>query len=90
LLKLDNNENNSVLRFRPVQGIEEKIKATPPINGYVYFATDTKKIYCGKNGEFLLMGGNSGVYYGKRPISDDEKYGDEVLFTFDASQIDGD
>ena len=36
------------------------------------------------------MGGSSGVYYGRRPISDDEKYGDEVLFTFLTSQIDGD
>lgn len=32
-------------KFRPVQGTSEKIIAAPYSEGYVYFATDTGKIY---------------------------------------------
>lgn len=66
------------LSFRPVQGTEEKIKALNPIDGYVYFAIDTKKIYCGKNGDFVPMGGNSGIYYGKRKLTEEEKLDNSI------------
>lgn len=82
--------DNIGLPFRPVQGTENKIKSLTPTNGWLYFATDTKKIYCGKNNEFIPMGGNSGIYYGTRPLTEDEKYGEEVLFTFSIEQIEGD
>ena len=32
-------------RFRPVRGLEAKIQAAPIVPGYIYFATDSKKIY---------------------------------------------
>ena len=67
------------LSFRPVQGTEERIKALNPTDGYVYFATDTKKIYCGKDGDFVPMGGNSGIYYGKKILTDEEKYDETVV-----------
>lgn len=80
--------------FIPVQGKEELIKIRYPEakNGYVYFATDTKKIYCGKNGEYIPMGGNSGIYYGKRQLKEDEKYNEDIIdFIFIIpDDIDGD
>ena len=45
-------------KFRPYRGTEEKIKAIPYSNGYVYFATDTGKIFLDYNEERLTMGGN--------------------------------
>lgn len=75
--------------FRPVRCLEESIETLAPIEGYVLFTTDTKKIYACIDGEYKMMGGSSGVYYGDRVLTDDEKYGDEVFFTFYASQIDG-
>lgn len=83
-------QNEIKLPFQPVQGTEKFIKQTEPKNGYIYFATDTKKIYCGKNGEFISMGGNSGIYYGNRTLTDDEKYGDQSFFSFLPEEIDSD
>ena len=34
-------------------------------------------------------GGNSGIFYGSRQLSDDEKYGEEVFFSFTPDEIDG-
>ena len=36
------------------------------------------------------MGGNSGIYYGIRRLTDDEKYGDDPTLTFTPEQIEGD
>jgi hypothetical protein len=39
--------------------------------GWVYFATDSKKIYLDANGESKLpMGGNSGIYYGQMEMTE--------------------
>ena len=43
--------------FRPVRGTEAAIKALPIVDGYVYYATDTCKIYMDKGEERLCMGG---------------------------------
>lgn len=43
--------------FRPLRGTEEKILAGPAIDGYIYFATDTGKIFLAKDYEFIPMGG---------------------------------
>ena len=75
--------------FRPVRCLEEKVETLEPIEGYVLFTTDTKKIYTCIDGEYKTMGGNSGVYYANRLLTDDEKYGDETILTFYAFQIAG-
>ena len=75
--------------FRPVRCLEEAVETMAPVEGYVLFTTDTKKIYACIDGEYKMMGGSSGVYYANRSLSDEEKYGDEVFFTFYASHIDG-
>ena len=66
--------------FRPVRCTSNDIKDIPSQNGFVYFTTDTKKIYCGvADGKYLMMGGNSGIAYGTRELTDDEKFGDQVF-----------
>lgn len=51
-------------KFRPYRGKDETIKGIPYSNGYVYFATDTGRIYLDYNGERLSMGGNgASVFY---------------------------
>lgn len=75
--------------FRPVKCREKDLTTREPVNGFVYFTIDTHKIFVGHNGEYMAMGGTSGVYYGKRHLTDDEKYGNDVLFKFYPSDIDG-
>jgi hypothetical protein len=60
------------LPFRPVIGTNEQILKQVPQPGYVWFATDTKKIYYSDNNSFLSMGGNTGIYYGKKQLTHDE------------------
>lgn len=55
-------------KFRPYRGTEEKIKTIPYSNGYVYFATDTGKIFLDYNEERLTMGGNgASLFYATDP-----------------------
>lgn len=50
--------------FRPVQGEEESILNTPYSEGWVYFATDSGKIFLDANNERIVMGGSgSSLYY---------------------------
>ena len=69
--------------FRPVKCTEAALANLTAVQGYVYFATDTKKIFFGNNGEFVPMGGNSGFYYGHKAFSDPA----DLSFTID--DIDG-
>lgn len=73
------------LPFRVVRGTEAAIQDRPTEEGYLYFSTDTKKIYMGKNGEKLPMGGNSGIYYGIRDSKPTDT--DEGDFYFLVSEI---
>lgn len=91
LFSMGGQETDSV--FRPVRCVEDDIdpvKGRPSVNGFVYFTTDTKKIYLGvPEGKYIMMGGSSGVFYGSRQLTDDEKYGDEAFFSFTPEEIDG-
>lgn len=75
--------------FRPIRCREKDLETRPAVNGFVYFTTDTKKIYCGFQNQYLLMGGTSGVYYGQRIFSEDETDTEETLFVFTTSEIEG-
>lgn len=75
--------------FRPVKCLEEDIEKLAPIDGYVLFTTDTRKIYACIDGEYQMMGGSSGVFYANKYLTDEEKYGDAVIFTFIHEDIDG-
>ena len=43
--------------FRPVRGLEEKILAGPALDGHLYFATDTGRIFLSDGWDFIPMGG---------------------------------
>jgi hypothetical protein len=62
--------------FRPVKCLEEDVKKLTPVEGYVLFTTDTRKIYACIDDEFKMMGGSSGVFYANKYLTDEEKYGD--------------
>lgn len=75
--------------FRPVRCTERQLEGHKAVDGFVYFTTDTKKIYCGINNEFTPMGGNSGIYYGDRYFTEDETGTEQTDFTFTSSEIQG-
>lgn len=76
--------------FRPVRCAESALETMTPVDGHVIFTTDSRKIFLATNGEFKMMGGSSGVFYGTKVLTDDEKYGDQVIFSFLHDDIDGD
>lgn len=75
--------------FRPVRCLEEDLETLAPIEGYVLFTTDTRKIYTCINGEYQMMGGSSGVFYANKYLTDEEKFGDQIIFSFLHIDIDG-
>ena len=54
------------ISFRPVRGTEKTISSLPITDGYIYFATDSGKIYLDKGTERILVGGGVGsvIFYG--------------------------
>lgn len=55
----------SKLPFRPIQGSEAKINAHSIEDGYIYYATDSGKIFLDSNGKRITMGGSGvAIYYG--------------------------
>lgn len=75
-------------RFTPIRGTESQILASEPTKGYIWFALDTKKIYYSNGEEFISMGGNSSIYYGKMMLSEEPEEG-QVNFDFQFLDIDG-
>lgn len=75
-------------QFIPVRGLEEKILEKEHNNGYVYFATDTGKIYIDTPEENKkLMGGSSGIFYA-RHIHIDTPTPEQEDFEFYLSELD--
>lgn len=79
---------NTITPFRPVKCTEKAKDKRDPVEGFVYYTTDSKKIYLGSNGKYLPMGGNSGIYYGNREISEEEA--ELTALTFYIYDIEGD
>jgi hypothetical protein len=73
---------NGKTRFRPVTGTEAQIEGTQKNPGYVYFASDTGKIFVDLDNEHRIAMGGAGVsvLYGEAPkgLSPDE-YGGYTL-----------
>lgn len=71
--------------FKPVRITEKKLNASEIKDGYVYFTTDTQKIFLGlADGTKLSMGGNTGIFYGKKEINypnDGKKPNPKVIFS---------
>ena len=62
---------DSKIGFYPVQGKESTILGLDYHEGWIYFATDTKKIYLDAQGESKLpMGGNSAIFYGQMRLQE--------------------
>ena len=77
------------ISFIPVRGLEAVIMTMGYNEGFVYFATDTKKIYVDANGqEKIPMGGNSGIYYGRMVLEETPDSGQKE-FTFSIYDIEG-
>ena len=72
--KMSTNNNRVIndCRFYPVQGPEEVISNLAPQEGYVYFTTDTKKIFLGQKNEKIPMCSATGFYYGTKEIPKDD------------------
>ena len=50
---------DNLTKFRPVVGVEENIKNLSFNEGWVYFASDTGKIFLDVDGERVTMGGSA-------------------------------
>lgn len=74
------NETKKV--FRPVSCLEADVETLAPVEGYVLFTSDTKKIYSCVNGEYVMMGGSSGVFYGNRQLTESEKLDETGIIIF--------
>ena len=62
---------NNECRFYPVQCTDETFQTLSPQEGFVYFVTDKKKIYLGKQGNMIPMCATSGFFYGIKEIEYD-------------------
>ena len=63
---------NSSLKFIPVRGLDANITNSPIRDGYIYFATDTGRIYLDKGNERCSLGGvgaGASIYYAKTPAT---------------------
>jgi hypothetical protein len=90
---------NSNKKFTPVQCTWEKFERdylNAPQDGHVYFITDKKKLFLGKNNQMIPMCASSGMFYGKKPIEYDNsgnKPDPNVTFAFnedeELSEIEG-
>lgn len=83
--------DSNKIKFIPIRGTEEAIMKKMPDyhDGYIYFATDTKKIYLDANGyQKIPMGtSSSGFYYGIKETTDEE---DETsIIVFQLNEIEG-
>ena len=83
---------NTLYPFRPVRCTEEKLNSLDTIvDGYIYFTTDTQKLFLGQNGQKIEMCGYNGVYYGIKEIKYENNGllpNPDVVFLFD-TEIEG-
>ena len=84
--------NNEFIKFVPVRGTQAKIDKTKPTDGYVYFATDTGRIFLDKGQSRYSMGGAGGgsgtaagaaIYYAETPATVVPSEGDVYLIMKD-------
>ena len=54
---------NRLHLFKPIRCTEQQVKETTPINGAVYFTTDTQKIYIGLEDKTLQLYNNHNFFY---------------------------
>ena len=72
--------------FCPVRCKEEQLANLAPIDGYVYFTTDTQKLFMAKGDNIMEMCAAKGFYYGQKNIEYDNSGNTpdpNVIFTLD-------
>lgn len=83
------NKSERRIPFHPAIGPENLILKQDPREGWVWFATDSKKIYYSNGETHLPMGGNSSVFYGTKSFDDEVVDEGQVEFEFSVYEIDG-
>ena len=82
--------NETDIVFRPVRCAESKLETLDTHEGYLYFTTDTQKLFMGQNGKKIEMCGYTGIYYGiKDIIHNDDGLSLNPDVTFLPSEIEG-
>lgn len=77
-------------RFQPVRGYYNIINASARVEGKVYFAIDTRKIYYDNGEKLIPMGGNSGIFYANKDASVEiTSFSPEEFDNYDASTFVG-
>lgn len=81
------NISKTSLPVNVVKGLDSKIMKEDYREGYIYFATDTKKIYLDTRDARLSMGGNTSIYYAdaKFESTEEEEYFFSILDIEDES-----
>jgi hypothetical protein len=59
---------NYNIEFNPIQCTSQVFKNLDAQEGFLYFVTDTKQIFLGKNGKFIDMCGGIDIVYGIKEI----------------------
>jgi hypothetical protein len=83
------NKSENRIPFHPAVGTESIILKQEPREGWVWFATDSKKIYYSDGNVHLPMGGNSSVFYGTKSFEDETVDEGQTEFVFTVYEIDG-
>ena len=83
------NKSNKRIPFHPAVGEESVILKQEPRDGWVWFATDSKKIYYSNGEAHLPMGGNSSVFYGTKSFDNEDLDAGQTDFEFSVYDIDG-
>ena len=63
---------NQNIGFNPIQCTSKIFEKLSPQEGYLYFLTDTKQIFLGKNDKFIDMCGGINLIYGEKEIKYDD------------------
>ena len=82
--------NETAYPFRPVRCTEDKLATLDTHDGYLYFTTDTQKVFLGNGTEKLEMCSSKGFYYGKKLIEyvNDGKEPDPIVqFIFNKDEL---
>lgn len=87
LAQMNASETDSL--FRPVRCLQADIESRPAQEGFLYFTTDTRKIYYGNGSGYDMMGGSSGVFYGSKILKPSEKDPSIKTLEFYQSDIEG-
>jgi hypothetical protein len=62
---------NQNIGFNPIQCSSKTFSKLTPQEGYLYFVTDTKQMFLGKDGAFIDMCGGINLVYGEKEIEYD-------------------